>query len=150
MYEYKATIKRIIDGDTVVVDIDLGFNMTLCDEHIRLYYIDAPESRSSDLVEKHFGELATQHVEKYIPAGTTHTFICKRFEQARYGRVAGDFSVYDPESDSWMLLTEIMVRDHHAVKYSDNSPVTLAEQHQQNWDTLVEQGVTEILFPDDD
>ena len=48
MYEYKAKIRRIVDGDTVDVDIDLGFNMILSKQRIRLYGIDAPESRTRD------------------------------------------------------------------------------------------------------
>ena len=45
MYEYKATIKYIVDGDTVDVDIDLGFDVWLRDQRIRLHGIDTP-SRS--------------------------------------------------------------------------------------------------------
>jgi endonuclease YncB( thermonuclease family) len=43
MYEYRATIVKIIDGDTVDVDIDLGFNVVLKDERVRVAGIDTPE-----------------------------------------------------------------------------------------------------------
>ena len=43
LYTYKARIVRVIDGDTVVANIDLGFRTWLHDEHLRLFGIDAPE-----------------------------------------------------------------------------------------------------------
>ena len=46
MYEYKAIIKRVVDGDTVDVDIDLGFGVIFANQRIRLYGIDTPESRT--------------------------------------------------------------------------------------------------------
>ena len=55
MYEYKAKVHRIIDGDTVDVTIDLGFEMTT-KQRIRLYGIDTPETRTRDLKEKARGE----------------------------------------------------------------------------------------------
>ena len=51
MYEYKVKIIKIIDGDTVDVDIDLGFGVWLRNERVRLYGIDTPESRTRDKVE---------------------------------------------------------------------------------------------------
>ena len=46
MYEYKCTVVKIIDGDTVDVDIDLGFDVWLKKQRIRLYGVDTPESRT--------------------------------------------------------------------------------------------------------
>ena len=54
MYEYRCKITRIVDGDTVDVDIDLGFGVWLSDERVRLAGVDTPESRTSDKVEKLF------------------------------------------------------------------------------------------------
>ena len=52
MYEYNCKIVRVVDGDTVDVDIDLGFGLWIHNERIRMYGIDTPESRTRDLVEK--------------------------------------------------------------------------------------------------
>jgi len=52
VYEYKIKIKRVIDGDTIVADIDLGMNVIRINEHIRLYGINTPETRTKDLEEK--------------------------------------------------------------------------------------------------
>ena len=46
MYEYKAKVARIIDGDTIDVDIWLGFDVVLPKQRIRLFGIDTPESRT--------------------------------------------------------------------------------------------------------
>ena len=54
---YDAKIIRVVDGDTLDVDIDIGFNLTLR-ERVRLYGINAPETRSSDSIEKSKGMLA--------------------------------------------------------------------------------------------
>ena len=52
MYEYRCKIDRVVDGDTVDVDIDLGFGIWLRKERVRLYGIYTPESRTRDLEEK--------------------------------------------------------------------------------------------------
>ena len=49
MYEYNVKVVKVIDGDTVDVDIDLGFGVWLKKERLRLYAIDTPESRTRDL-----------------------------------------------------------------------------------------------------
>ena len=49
MYEYKVRIVKVVDGDTVDVDIDLGFDVWLKNQRVRLYGIDTPESRTRDL-----------------------------------------------------------------------------------------------------
>ena len=62
MYEYKCKIIKVVDGDTVDVDLDLGFGVWLRDERVRIMGIDTPESRTSDPIEKIFGNAAKQRV----------------------------------------------------------------------------------------
>ena len=66
MYEYKCTIVRVIDGDTVDVDIDLGFGIIMADERVRIMGIDTPESRTSDKVEKLFGKAAKARLKELL------------------------------------------------------------------------------------
>ena len=49
MYRYNVTVTRIVDGDTVDVDIDLGFGMVYKKQRVRMMGIDTPESRTKDL-----------------------------------------------------------------------------------------------------
>ena len=70
MFEYNCKIVRVVDGDTVDVDIDLGFDVWLKKQRIRLYGVDTPESRTRDLEEKKYGFAAKAVVEKHIPVGS--------------------------------------------------------------------------------
>ena len=58
MYEYYCEVTRIVDGDTLDVDIDLGFSTKLTKQRIRMLGIDTPESRTRDLEEKSRGLLS--------------------------------------------------------------------------------------------
>ena len=64
MFEYKCKMVKVVDGDTVDVDIDLGFGVWLRKQRIRLYGIDTPESRTSDDVEKVYGLAAKDFLSK--------------------------------------------------------------------------------------
>mgnify|MGYP005695024387 FL=1 len=66
MYEYSSKIIRIVDGDTVDVDINLGFGVVLANQRIRLYGIDTPESRTRDPIEKIFGKTAAKFLESKL------------------------------------------------------------------------------------
>ena len=66
MYEYRCKVIKVVDGDTVDVDIDLGFGVVLTDERVRVMGIDTPESRTSDKVEDIFGEAAKARVKELL------------------------------------------------------------------------------------
>ena len=70
MYEYRCKILRVVDGDTVDVDIDLGFGMWMHKERVRMMGIDTPESRTRDKVEKKFGLASKQFVKDMMPVGS--------------------------------------------------------------------------------
>ena len=55
MFEYKCKLIKVIDGDTIDIDIDLGFGVWLRNQRIRMFGIDTPESRTRDLEEKKYG-----------------------------------------------------------------------------------------------
>ena len=118
MYEYSCIIKRVIDGDTVVVDIDLGFDVHLKDQHIRLEGIDAPEVRTRDLEEKEKGLEAKSFVESILPVGTEQVLKSYQY-QGKYGRIIGSFHVYSPTTDRWTDLCKLMVEEGYAVKYGE-------------------------------
>ena len=75
MYEYRCKILRVVDGDTVDVDIDLGFGVWMHKERIRLHGIDTPESRTRDLEEKKYGLIAKQKIKDFMPVGSTQTLV---------------------------------------------------------------------------
>ena len=124
MHEYHCVITKIIDGDTIDVDIDLGFDCWLHRQRIRLYGIDTPESRTRDLEEKKYGLAAKAFVEKFIPLGSTA--LLKTKEKGKYGRYLGDFKV----KNQW-LCTELL-KHRHAVKYEGQSKTAIKQAHLDN------------------
>ena len=58
MYQYKCKINKVLDGDTVDIDLDLGFNIVLVNQRVRMAGVDTPESRTSNKEEKPRGLLS--------------------------------------------------------------------------------------------
>ena len=92
MYEYSATIRRWVDGDTVDVTLDLGFDI-LYNNRIRLYGINTPESRTRDLEEKKRGLAAKDRVLELCPIGTDVTLKTSKDAEGKYGRILGEIYV---------------------------------------------------------
>ena len=136
MYEYKSRVTKVVDGDTVDVDIDLGFDIILSNQRIRLAGIDTPESRTRDLEEKKFGLLAKEMVESYCPIGSTVTLRTSKDERGKFGRILGDFIIYDSVSDSWGSLCKYLVDKHYAVAYEGQSKDEIKEAHFFNREKL--------------
>ena len=86
MYEYKVRIVKVVDGDTVDVDIDLGFDVWLNNQRIRLYGIDTPESRTRDLEEKKYGKAATAYLIEKLQIGTP---VLRSYGSGKFGRILG-------------------------------------------------------------
>jgi len=116
MYEYRCIINRVVDGDTVDVDIDLGFDVWLKDERVRLMGIDAPETRTKDLEEKAAGLVSKAFVENILPVGSSQILISKDFK-GKFGRILGTFSVYDSTKDAWSDLSTVLLEQGYAEKY---------------------------------
>jgi micrococcal nuclease len=88
MYEYRCILRRIIDGDTIVVDIDLGFKVFLQKEKVRLFGINTPESRTRNLAEKELGLAAKTRLKALLPKKfiiRTHTD-----SKGKFGRILGE------------------------------------------------------------
>lgn len=86
MYEYRATVIRVIDGDTLEVDIDLGFKTTLKKEKLRLLGIDTSELRSSDPEEREHAQKAKAFVQSLLPIGKEVILHTKKDRKGKYGR----------------------------------------------------------------
>ena len=94
MYEYKCKIRKVVDGDTVDIDIDLGFGVWLNDERVRIIGIDTPESRTSDKMEKIFGLAAKERLSSLLGAEATLLSKMKTNGdnmKGKFGRILGDF-----------------------------------------------------------
>ena len=116
MHEYKCIILKVVDGDTVDVDIDLGFDGWLRGERVRIKGIDAPETRTRDLDEKAKGLESKAFVAEVLPIGSVQTLKTFGFK-GKFGRILGDFVIYDAVTDSEMLMGSIMLREGLASQY---------------------------------
>ena len=106
MYEYKAKLLRVIDGDTVDCIIDLGFNVRI-KERVRLKGIDTPEIRTRDLEEKKQGFAAKDRVEEAFKYSKDFTIITEIDKKGKYGRILGTIMLPDRKiSLNQMLLDE--------------------------------------------
>ena len=132
MFEYNCTIVKVVDGDTVDVDIDLGFGVWLKKQRIRLYGIDTPESRTRDLEEKKYGLVAKEFVQYHLPLGSSRTLTTVQDKTGKYGRILGKFKAYDPKLDAWVNLNQWMIMKHLGVEYHGQSKEDIVEQHLAN------------------
>jgi len=146
MYEYRTTLLNVVDGDTVDVDIELGFGVVLADERVRIMGIDTPESRTRDKVEKLFG-LAAKNRVKELLAGKPKlkTQVAKNGEdmKGKFGRVLGDFEVYNEIRDSWSNLTTLLIEEGHAVPYFGGSKEETQAAHMLNRERLLDEGIVD-------
>ena len=139
MWTYRAKVIRVIDGDTVDVDIDLGFGIWQKNERVRIMGIDTPESRTRNKIEKKFGLAAKARLKSLLgPKPVLQTTISKKGEdmKGKFGRVLGDFIL-----DGGPLASQIMCKEGHAVAYFGGAKADVQKQHMKNRKKLVEQGV---------
>jgi|TARA_R100001129_G_C5325629_1_gene248492 micrococcal nuclease len=112
-YFYKCKTVRIIDGDTVDADIQLGFNVTLSKTRIRLYNIDTPESRTRNLEEKALGLKAKERLIELLGEKFYIESLGEGKSKGKYGRVlATPFTL-----DTHQNVCEILVSEGHAAYY---------------------------------
>ena len=138
MYEYRAKINRVVDGDTVDVDIELGFDIVLTGQRVRIMGIDTPESRTSDEVEKVFGLAAKNRLKELLgPTAVLKTQIEKDGDDAKgkFGRILGDFVTPDGR-----MVTEVMIEEGHCVPYFGGSKEDTQAAHAVNRARLIAEG----------
>ena len=113
MYEYSAQVLRVVDGDTVDVLIDCGFS-TFKKERVRLYGIDAPESRTRDKEEKIKGLAAKERLDELITNTEGNVVIKTELDKkGKFGRILG--VIWDKAKKK--NFNNMLVSEGHAVEY---------------------------------
>ena len=115
MYEYRCKVLKVIDGDTVDIDIDLGFGTWIRNERVRIMGIDTPESRTSNDIEKKFGLAAKSRLQELLgETAILKTQVNKKGEdmKGKFGRILGNFTTEDGRS-----CADILCEEGHAVAY---------------------------------
>lgn len=139
MYEYRCKVLRVVDGDTVDVDIDLGFGVWLRGERVRMMGIDTPESRTSNEVEKLFGLAAKHRLEELLGEySVLKTQVAKDGTdmKGKFGRILGDFI-----DDGGRLITRVLIEEGHCVPYYGENKELVQEQHNVNRERLLNEGI---------
>ena len=135
MYEYSCEVEKVVDGDTIDVTLDLGFDIFhKC--RVRLYAIDTPESRTRNKDEKARGKMTTAFLKEAIEEGEKVVIQTKlKDSKGKYGRVLGDVVVDD------VNINQLMVKCHLAVAYHGQSKDDVEAEHMRNRDILIEKGL---------
>ena len=138
MHEYKVKIRRIVDGDTVDVDIDLGFDMILSKQRIRLYGIDTPESRTRDKEEKFYGKLSAKFLKEQCKNSSKIFLKTYLDKKGKFGRILGELIV------DGVNINKMMIEKYMAVEYYGQSKNEIDKEHQINRVQLNRQGIKYI------
>ena len=118
MYNYNAKCTRVVDGDTIDAEIDLGFDIKVV-KRIRLGGINAPESRTRNKVEKKLG-LAAKERLKEILDGAANCFELESSELGKFGRVIGKLhidKIAGKDVITKVCVNDCLVKEGHAVEY---------------------------------
>ena len=137
MYEYEAIVTRVVDGDTIDVDIKLGFDVMLSKQRVRLYGIDTPESRTRNKEEKVRGLISKNYLLNTCNIGSTIRLRSK--ERGKFGRILG--VIY--KDDDTISINQTMIEEGFAVPYFGGNKAKLKAKHMANRRKLVKAGTVQ-------
>ena len=135
MYEYKATVKRIIDGDSLVLDIDLGFYMFMNETKIRLYGLDTPEMTSEDPLLRLQAIMATRYLFDNLKIGDKVTIKTVLDKREKYGRLLATIITNDG-----LNINEGLIQNKLAVTYHNLTREEQIQKHYENQEYLINKG----------
>jgi micrococcal nuclease len=137
MYQYKCKIIKVLDGDTVDIDLDLGFKIILANQRVRMAGVDTPESRTTIAEEKVRGLLSKKKLAEKLPIGSWQIIETQKPDSNddKFGRILGVFILEDGTR-----VNDWLIQNNYAVPYKgENKDLTQAE-HQANKKILIERG----------
>ena len=134
MYRYKVEVTRVVDGDTVDVDIDLGFGMTYKKQRVRMMGIDTPESRTRDLEEKFYGKASKANLVKILDGQDVELV---SHDKGKFGRILGELFI----GGASYSVNQQQIDEHHAVPYFGQSKDDTKQGHLWNRAALNEKGI---------
>ena len=143
MYEYKVKITRVIDGDTVDAEVDLGFD-TFIKDRIRLMGLDTPESRTRNKKEKALGLAAKAYLKELLRENKGDVILRTSKEgKGKFGRILGTLLIYDGmTSVNQMLIDEGHARDYFGGSKDEQGEWTVEENGK--WFRWTQDGYVEI------
>lgn len=120
MFEYYVKkVTKVVDGDTIDVEIDLGFDISFS-SRVRLAGIDTPESRTTDKVEKALGLEAKSYLKHAIDGAKSVVIKTEKMDSSeKYGRILG-WVYLDGDTES---INDKMINDGHAWGYMGETKI---------------------------
>jgi len=149
-YKYRVSaLEKVVDGDTIDVVIDLGFDVCT-KQRVRLLGIDTPESRTSDAEEKKFGLLSKKKLKEWcmkaVASENDDIEIELRCPEAdsrgKFGRVLAEVWVY--EDGIWTNVNKWLCDEGYAVPYGAENKALVQDLHMTNRKKLIERGEVTI------
>lgn len=134
MYIYSAQVTKIIDGDTIEIDLDLGFGVWYRNQRVRLNGIDTPESRTKDKDEKIRGELSKSKLKELIEEKRVKITTAIDPDD-KFGRILGII-----ETKEGINVNEWLITNNYAVAYKGQNKDLVREAHQKNIEILRARG----------
>ena len=127
---YHATCESVVDGDSIILTIDAGFDVLLKSQSVRLNGIDTAETRGGTPELKALGLLAKDYVTQMVPEGSELLIRTHMDRKGKFGRILGELWRTTNYADK--SINEYMVEKHHAAPYHGQSKQDIAEQHLEN------------------
>jgi micrococcal nuclease len=120
MFEYYVKkIENVVDGDTIDVTIDLGFDISFS-SRVRLAGIDTPESRTKDLKEKALGLEAKEYLKKALKDAKSVVIKTEKINSSeKYGRILGWVYI----NGDTVSLNDMMINDGYAWGYMGETKI---------------------------
>ena len=134
MYRYKVEVTRVVDGDTVDVDVDLGFGMVYKKQRVRMMGIDTPESRTRNLEEKFYGKASKANLIKILDGKEIQMV---SHDKGKFGRILGELFI----GDSKYSINQQQIDEFHAVPYLGQSKADTQQGHLWNRAELNKKGI---------
>lgn len=134
-FQYYAIVREVIDGDSVWVDIDLGFHHWIKKRNIRLKNLDTPEHRTSDKYEEKFGEYSWAKLKELLPVGSKIMLETDFADHDKFGRILGTII-----NANEVQVNNFMLEKRYAVPYEGQNKAEIRAAHEANWKYLVENG----------
>jgi len=135
MYTYSAELLKVIDGDTIEVDFDLGFGVWLRNQRIRLNGIDTPESRTTNKEEKTRGELSKNKLKEILSKSKRVTITTSLDPNEKFGRILGVII-----NEQGVNVNAWLIDNNYAVSYTGQNKELVQEEHQKNATILKKRG----------
>lgn len=135
MYTYSAELLKVIDGDTIEVDFDLGFGVWLRNQRIRLNGIDTPESRTTNKEEKTRGELSKNKLKEILLKSKRVTITTSLDPNEKFGRILGVII-----NEQGINVNAWLIDNNYAVSYTGQNKELVQEEHQKNATILKKRG----------